>query len=59
MNKYIIIAVVLIGTFLVHKVITSVLEKKYTYSLMKSITDDEQTFTKKLDSLIVKYLIPM
>ena len=59
MNKYIIIAVVLLGTFLLHQIITKALEKKYTYSLMKSITDDEQTFTNKLDSLIVKYLIPI
>lgn len=59
MNKYIIIAVVLISTFLLHQIITKALEKKYTYSLMKSITDDEETFSNKLDSLIVKYLIPI
>lgn len=59
MNKYIIIAVVLIGTFLLHQIITKILEKKYTYSLMQSITEDEETFTKKLDSLVIKYLIPI
>lgn len=59
MNKYIIVAIVLLATFLLHQIITKVLEKKYTYSLMKSITEDEETFRNKLDSLIVKYLIPL
>lgn len=59
MTKYIIIAVVLIGTFLVHQVLTKVLVKKYTYSLMQSISDDEESFSKKLDSLMVRYLIPL
>ena len=59
MNKYIIIAITLLGTFLLHQIITKTLEKKYTYSLMQSITEDEETFAKKLDSVIVKYLIPI
>ena len=59
MNKYIIIAVVLIGSFLIHQFITKILEKKYTQSLMKSITEDEETFSKNLDSLAVKYIIPI
>ena len=59
MNKYIIIVVVLIGSFLIHQIITKILEKKYTQSLMKSITEDEETFSKNLDSLAVKYIIPI
>lgn len=59
MKKYIIIAIVLIVTFLLHQFLTKILVKKYTYSLMKSITEDEETFSNKLDSLIVKYLIPI
>lgn len=59
MNKYIIVALVLLGTFLLHQIITKVLEKKYTYSLMQSITDDEETFANKLDNIIVKYIIPI
>ena len=59
MNKYIIIAIVLLATFLLHQIITKILEKKYTYKLMQSITLDEQTFSNELDKLIVKYLIPI
>lgn len=59
MNKYIIVVLVLLGTFLLHQIITKVLEKKYTYSLMQSITDDEETFANKLDNIIVKYIIPI
>lgn len=59
MNKYFIITVVLIGSFLIHQIITKILEKKYTRSLMKSIAEDEETFSKNLDSLVVKYIIPI
>ena len=59
MNKYILIAVVLIGTFLIHHFLTKFLVKKYTYKLMSSITKDEESFVKELDSFMVKYLFPV
>ena len=59
MNKYIIIAIVLVTTFVLHQILTKILEKKYTYKLMQSISKDEQTFEKELNSFMVKYLIPI
>lgn len=59
MNKYIIIAIVLVTTFVLHQILTKILVKKYTYKLMQSISKDEQTFEKELDSFMVKYLIPI
>lgn len=59
MKKYIIIAVVLIVTFLAHQLLTKTLIKKYTYKLMSSLTTDEESFFKLLDSIIVKYLFPV
>lgn len=59
MNKYIIIAIVLVTTFVLHQILTKILIKKYTYKLMQSISKDEQTFEKELNSFMVKYLIPI
>ena len=59
MKKYIIIAIVLLVSFVLHQIITKVLEKKYTYKLMKSIMNDEESFADLLDSLVVKYTIPV
>ncbi len=59
MEKYIIVGIVLVAAILLHFIITKVLTKKYTYKLMKLITQDEQTFLNELDSLVVKYLFPV